>query len=61
MTEAEKSIQDAKDYIQKTITALSNVVINECYGTDEYERGYRIGLHQALNELIEARARLKGD
>jgi hypothetical protein len=56
-TDADKKIDLAKEHIQKSIECLSEIVINKCWGYDEFIDSYKAKLKQNLSELIEIRDR----
>lgn len=54
-TEAEKNRSEAAEHVKAAIKKLSTLVVDQCPGTDEFNRTYRDELHRAMNKLIEVR------
>ena len=50
----DKAVESVKDAIQN----LSEIVVNQCCGHDDYGEEYRAALKQSLVDLIEVRDRL---
>ncbi len=58
-TEADKHLNVAAVASQKALTALSNVAIHECEGSDDYKEEVSVEILKAFNYLFEARVILK--
>lgn len=54
-TPADKEIREALDHVQKAITHLCNVVVDQTDGADQFKPHYKEKLRQALNTLIRVR------
>lgn len=52
ITTADKNLDSAKDNIKEAIKNLSTIVIDECWGFDEFDPGYRNILNKAMQQLI---------
>lgn len=57
-TQADKCIDRAIDGINKAVEALSEVVTEKVWGTDEYGTDYKRRVREAFNELLEARDKI---
>ena len=57
-TTADEHRDAALDKIQGSIRAISEIVINNCWGSEDYGADYRLALKKSLMELIEIRDRL---
>lgn len=58
-TDADRRIDEARDATKAAIVALSDVLINECHGHDEYRDEFTERLEQAFASLQQARKFLK--
>ena len=58
-TTADERLNDAKDNIQSAIKNLSEIVIEECWGAEEFSSEFSATLRKALSEMIEVRESLK--
>ena len=57
-TTADEKRDDAKENIGSAIRNLSGIVIEECYGYEDFSDAYRLKLRKALHDLIEVRETL---
>ena len=57
-TEADNQLNFAKEEIKNAIQSLSKIVVNECWGTDDYHPDYRKVMRNSLSELMDIREAL---
>jgi hypothetical protein len=57
-TDADKNLNSAAEHIKEAIRNLNAIVVDECWGHDEYKGEYRQGIYQSLHDLIEIKTRL---
>ena len=55
ITTAQEKIDEAKEQIGKAIKSISEIVINQCAGHDEFKGWYRRRLRFALERLLHIR------
>lgn len=60
ITTADEKIDSAEQSVRDAAEALSDVLIHECWGSDEYTPERMIVLREVLNELISIKIRLRG-
>ena len=58
-TTADEHLDRAKDNIQSAIKNLSEFVIEECWGVEDFSSTYRVTLRNCLQELLKVREELK--
>lgn len=54
-TSADDYVQEARNAIQQAIKSLAEVVIDECYGHEDYDANM---LRETMNELIQMKNKL---
>jgi len=59
-TKADDLIDSAKTGVADAISALTEIVIDQCWGYDEYEKEYLQDLKKSLYALVEIRDSLAG-
>ena len=57
-TTADEQKDSAIEHIKEAIKNLGEIIINQCWGHDDYSDDYSTGLKQSLIELITIRDRL---
>lgn len=57
-TTADEKLDSASEHIKAAAQDLSSVVLDECWGFDDYRAGYTAEIHSALNTLILLKAKL---
>lgn len=57
-TEADNHRDGAIDGVKDAIRHLSEIVVNQCHGHDDYSDAYQDVLRRSLADLIEVRDRL---
>jgi len=57
-TEADVSLDLADERIQKAIEALGEIVVNKCWGADDFNEQYKDDIVEAFNLLLQARKKL---
>lgn len=57
-TTADKNRDKAKREIEQAISNLAEIVVNQCWGWDEYHPRYFKALRKSLDELLDIRDRL---
>lgn len=58
-TTADEKLDKAKENIKDAIENLSEILIHECYGWEEYTSDYQLKLDNAFNALRKIKADLK--
>ena len=58
VTTADEKIDEARTSIRDAAKALSEVVVDECWGADEYKPEFRATLRGVLNDLLDIKERL---
>lgn len=58
-TTADEQLESAKDNIQSAIKNLSEIVIEECWGSEDFSSEFSVILRKALSEMVEVRESLK--
>ncbi len=57
-TTADEKIDEARDSINKALKALNEIVVNECWGHDEFNKAFTKKMLEAHAMLIEVRSKL---
>ncbi len=57
-TTADEKVDLAEENIRTAAMALANVVIDECYGYEEYSIEWKDSLRSVLNDLIMLKEKL---
>ena len=57
-TTADEKRDEALEHVRQAIRCLSEIVIEQCYGHDDWGAEYRGTLQRTLLELLEIRDRL---
>lgn len=58
-TAADENITVAQESINKAIAALSEIVVNGCWGSDEFRKEYSDCIEYVFHELLKLRKVLK--
>ena len=58
VTTADERLNSASEHLKAAGMDLAAVVIDECWGYDDYGLDYQIAIRQALNAVIELRGKL---
>lgn len=59
VTEADKARDGAISSIDEAIEYLAKIIIDKCYGHDDWMDSYRIVLQETFFDLIKARNKLR--
>jgi hypothetical protein len=59
-TTADERLESAKDHLRAAGIDLAAIVIDECWGYDDYSPDYKIAIRQALNTVMELKGKLQG-
>ena len=57
-TTADERLDSASEHLKAAGLDLAAVVIDECWGYDDYRLDYQIAIREALNTVIELRGKL---
>ena len=57
-TTADERLNSASEHIKAAALDLSAIVLDECWGYDDYRVDYTAEIHSALNTLIMLKAKL---
>ena len=57
-TTADEQLDLAKEDIQTALAHLSQIIVDRCWGWDEFTKEYREAIAQSLTDLIAIRDRL---
>jgi hypothetical protein len=57
-TTADERLDSAYTHIKDAVKDLSSVIIDECWGYDDYREDYKNMLHEVMQELILLKKRL---
>lgn len=58
VTTADERLKAAKRSLQETIASLSDIVVQKCWGHDEYTPEYRQTLNETFRDLLEVQERI---
>ena len=58
-TTADENLDAAKESVNKAINSLSEIVISNCWGSDEYSEDYSNTIEDILNALLQLRKKFK--
>lgn len=58
-TQADERLANAKKCIKQAIEDLTEIIIKDCDGHDEYEKSYIAKIQEALNALIDIKVELR--
>lgn len=58
-TTADEKLHSAKEHIKDAIKCLSEIVVDECYGHDEYDESWKREFYDSLKDLISIKKRLQ--
>lgn len=58
-TTADEKLDAAREAVQTALVALSDIIVDECYGHDEYKPEFRQQLGEAFGALLAVRGKLK--
>lgn len=56
---AQENVESAVRDINSAITNLAKVVVEQCWGTDEFKNHYKDALKQSFQQLIEIRDKIQ--
>lgn len=56
---ADEKISSAKDHIKQGIKDLSEIVIDEVYGTEDFSASYIQKVYECMQELISIKQKLE--
>lgn len=59
-TIADEKLDGVKDYVTSAIEDLSEIIVDECPGSDQYTSKLSETLHEIFNLLLNIRQKLKG-
>ncbi len=58
-TAAQENVDSTIKNVNDAISDLNKIVVEQCWGTDEFKDTFRNDLKQSFHELIEIRDRLQ--
>ncbi len=58
-TTADEHRDAARENVRDAIRNLSQIVVEQCWGHDEYRAGYRTALSESFQELIAIQEKLR--
>ena len=58
-TTADEHLDSAKQHIKDAVKDLSEIVVEQCWGHDEYREEYSEELKRIFRELLEIRDRIR--
>lgn len=58
-TEADEKLDETRDHLNHAIESLSEIVVDRCWGWDQFNDEYQEKLQQTLNALLKIRQDLK--
>ena len=58
-TRADEQIDEVRGLVRQAISLLGDVVIDECWGWENFSKEFQSGLSDALSDLMSARSKLK--
>jgi replicative superfamily II helicase len=58
VTTADEKLNSASEHIKAAAQDLSVIVLDECWGCEDYRADYTTEIHSALNTLIMLKAKL---
>ena len=58
VTTADEKLSSVKEHLRLALEDLSEIVIQKCWGYDEFNRQYQRILHECFTELVNVRSRL---
>lgn len=59
-TEADERLSRAQEHLREAGVDLAVIVVDECWGYDDYSLDYKTTIRQALNTIIELKGKLQG-
>jgi hypothetical protein len=60
VTTADERLDSAKEHLKAAGMDLAAIVIDECWGYDDYKLDYQIAMRDALNTVIQLKGKLQG-
>jgi len=60
VTSADEHLYEAKENISKAVSELSEIVINKCWGHDDFSEEYKAKIKNTFLTLLELRDDLGG-
>lgn len=57
-TTADEALDKADENIREAISCLNKIVVERCWGHDEYREEYAQAIHESLIDLIKVAVRL---
>jgi hypothetical protein len=57
-TTADERLESAREHIKEATKDLSEIVIGECDGHDEFKEEFVVNMYQILQELVDVKKRL---
>jgi hypothetical protein len=58
-TEADDQLDLAREHVQESLRALTNIVVLDCSGSDEYSDAFRARMIEAHDLILKVKALLK--
>lgn len=58
LTTADERVNEAKEAINVAAKAISEVIIEDCYGSDEYTEDFKRTLRECMNNLLSLKMML---
>lgn len=57
-TTADEMLNSAKSHVKEAASALSQIVIDEVWGHDEFSEEYKEKIRESLNDLVKIKIKL---
>lgn len=54
-TEADDRLDDARRQVKSAVSNLSKIVVDECWGSDEYTKEFKARINDSFHTLIKVR------
>ena len=58
-TKADENLDKAREAVDIAILALSDIVVNECWGHDEFSEEFQENIEDSFSQLRAVKSRLK--
>lgn len=58
VTTADERLNSAAEHVKAALSDLSDIVISECWGHDDFRADYRAGIETAFSNLMTVKTQL---
>jgi hypothetical protein len=58
-TDATEKLEEINEHIKRAIQLHADIVIGECYGSNEISAKFKTTLRETMNQLMEIREKLR--